>query len=66
MYEYLRGVNDRAGEKLQVIVVDNDVPESMKEFVRLALTDNDRLIPVPPIIEDEEPGTDEAPEDTGD
>lgn len=53
MYEYLRGVNDRAGEKLQVIVVDNDVPESMKEFVRLALTDDDRLIRVPPISEDE-------------
>src|SRR5207248_384339 len=57
VYEYLRSVSDRAADLLQVIVVDNDVPESVRSFVRLQLSDDDRLIPVPPVAED---GVDEV------
>ncbi len=58
VYSYLRTVSEKAGDLLQIVVVDNDVPASVEAFVRLTLTDDDRLIPVPPITEDND--------DTGD
>lgn len=54
VYAYLRGVNDRAGDRFQIIVADNDVPASMRGFVRLQLTDDDRLIPVAPVTGDDD------------
>lgn len=60
VYEYLRGVSDRAGERLQIIVIDNEVPEAVSSFVRLTLRDDDRLIPVAPVSA-EALGDEEAP-----
>jgi len=46
MYNYLVELSRRHGERLQVIVADNDVPDFAQEFVRVTLSEGDRLIPL--------------------
>ena len=46
MYEYLIELSRRRGDQLQVIVADNDVPELARDFVRVTLSQADRLIPI--------------------
>jgi hypothetical protein len=55
IYDYLVHVSEQAGERLQIIVADNDVPENVRKFVRLRLTDDERLIPVPALAGEPEP-----------
>ena len=45
VYEYLIALSHRLGDRLQVIVVDNEVPASARPFIRLELSETDRLIP---------------------
>lgn len=47
MYNYLIELSRRYGERLQVIVADNDVPEFAQDFVKVTLSEADRLIPIP-------------------
>jgi len=44
VYDYLVEL-DQSGTPLQIIVADNDVPSHVQEYVRLRLTEEDRLIP---------------------
>jgi hypothetical protein len=55
VYDYLVGLCNRCGEQLQVIVVDNEVLPSVRPFVRLDLSEQDRLVP-----DDSEGSTDGA------
>lgn len=45
IYQYLIDTSDEIGDTLQIIVIDNEVPTIARRFVRLALTETDRLIP---------------------
>jgi hypothetical protein len=45
VYDYLIEQSQEKGDELQVIVADNDVPAQAADFVRLRLTEEDRLIP---------------------
>ena len=45
VYEFLIELSKNMGEDLQLIVVDNEVPESARSFVRLELAETNRLIP---------------------
>ena len=47
IYEYLIETSGEIGDALQMIVVDNEVPAVARPFVRLELSDSDRLIPQP-------------------
>ena len=46
VYQYIIDISDEIGDTLQIIVVDNEVPTIARRFIRLALSDTDRLIPV--------------------
>jgi AAA domain len=46
VYGYLMRLASRLGDQLQLIVADNDVPEEASEYIRLRLTERERLIPV--------------------
>ncbi len=46
IYEYLISVSQRFSEQLQIIVVDNSIPAIAKQFVRLELTEDNKLIPL--------------------
>ena len=45
IYEYLAELSNKYGEKLQIIVADQDVPVSGSSFIKLHLHEYDRLIP---------------------
>ena len=45
VYEYLVELSHYFEDKLQVIVVDNAVPSTARQFIRLQLSETDRLIP---------------------
>lgn len=45
IYEYLMEFAETFREQLQVIVVDNEVPASARSFIRMELSEGDRLIP---------------------
>jgi hypothetical protein len=45
IYGYLIDVCQRLGDRLQILVVDNDVPPSAAQYMRLALEEDSRLIP---------------------
>ncbi len=45
IYEYLIETSREIGTALQIIVIDNEVPEIAREYVRLELSDTERLIP---------------------
>lgn len=45
MYRYFAEMCDRRGDAFQLIVVDNSVPSGAERFVRVRLSDADRLIP---------------------
>ena len=45
VYEYLIELSQNLADDLQIIVVDHEVPAIARPFVRLALTETDRLIP---------------------
>jgi len=47
VYDYLIELSETQGDLLQIIVVDNSVPEQARRFVRLELSDDNRLIPIP-------------------
>lgn len=45
IYEYLAELSGKYGDRLQIIVADQDVPSSGSQFIKLHLHDSDRLIP---------------------
>lgn len=45
IYDYLIELNDSYGDQLQIILVDNEIPNRARKFLRLELSDQDRLIP---------------------
>lgn len=45
VYRYLKQISDQVGDKLQIIVIENEVPDVVRDFVRLELSESDRLIP---------------------
>jgi hypothetical protein len=45
VYEFLAVKSDEVGDRLQVIVADNDVPHIAASFVRLQLSHQDLLVP---------------------
>ena len=45
VYRYLVELSHDFGDRLQIIVVDNQVPVSARQFIRLNLSETDRLIP---------------------
>ena len=45
VYEYLVDISNHLGDRLQIIVVDNEVPTLARPFIRLELSETDRLIP---------------------
>ncbi len=47
IYRYLIGLSEELGERLQVIVADNDVPAFAQEYITLRLSEDDRLVPMP-------------------
>jgi len=44
VYQFLAEISGSVGDLLQVIVVDNEVPDIAKSFVRLELSEEERLI----------------------
>lgn len=46
IYRYLISLSREPGERLQVIVADNDVPSFAREFITLRLSEDDRLVPL--------------------
>lgn len=51
VYEYLVEISDEMRESLQVLVVDNEVPDVARPYIQLELSETDRLIPtddIPP------------------
>lgn len=56
MYEFLISVSEKFGDRLQIIVADDEVPESAEPYVRVRLTEADRLVRTAPVSE----GADEA------
>lgn len=44
IYRYLVALSERQGASLQIIVVDNEIPGFAKDFIRLELSEADRLI----------------------
>jgi hypothetical protein len=45
IYDYLIEVSGRSGNELQVIVIDNEVPDAARPYIRLQLSETERLIP---------------------
>lgn len=45
IYRYLVEVSGRLGNDLQILVADTDVPSEAQPFVRIAFSENDRLVP---------------------
>ena len=45
VYDYLISLSRQRSDALQVIVVDNEVPRAAREFIRLELSETERLIP---------------------
>jgi hypothetical protein len=46
MYDYLIRLSDELGDRLQVIVADNDIPSAADAYVRVKLSVDDRLVPI--------------------
>lgn len=46
-YKYLIEFSQTVGDTLQIIVADGNVPPEAEEYVRLRLSEEDRLIPLP-------------------
>lgn len=46
IYRYLIEVGERLGDRVQLIVADNDVPDFAEPHVRVRFTDTNRLIPL--------------------
>ncbi|MFO1306105.1 MAG: AAA family ATPase [Burkholderiales bacterium] len=44
IYKYLIDCSDRLGDVLQILVVDNDIPQFARKYVRLELSEDMRLI----------------------
>jgi len=44
-FTYLTNLSSEMGDRLQIIVADGNIPPEAEPFVRLRLTENDRLIP---------------------
>jgi energy-coupling factor transporter ATP-binding protein EcfA2 len=44
VYEFLIELSSEYGDRLQMIIVDNEVPEIAKDYIQLELSDSDRLI----------------------
>jgi hypothetical protein len=53
-YKYLIALSEELGDTLQIIVADGNVPPEADSYVRLRLSEEDRLIPLP--TETEESG----------
>jgi len=47
MYELLADVGEAYGDQLQIIIVDNHIPSRGQDWVRLTLSEDDRLIHFP-------------------
>ncbi len=48
-YDYLIEVSNKHSSSLQVILADGFVPTQADPFVRLRLSEDDRLVPIPPV-----------------
>jgi hypothetical protein len=46
VYDYLIRTSERFGDSLQMIVADNDIPPEAESFVRMRVSEGDRLIPL--------------------
>ncbi|MFC1969573.1 hypothetical protein ACFLVF_03700, partial [Chloroflexota bacterium] len=46
VYQYLIQMSEELGDIIQMIIVDNKVPSIARKFIRLELSESDRLIPV--------------------
>jgi hypothetical protein len=46
-YDYLIEVSDKYSSQLQIILADGHVPPQANPFVRLRLSEDDRLVPIP-------------------
>jgi hypothetical protein len=44
IYEYLVDISAKFGDRLQIFVVDNEIPVVARKFIRLELTESDRLV----------------------
>ena len=47
IYHYLIDLSHELGDRLQVIVADNDVPSFAQDFITLRLSEAERLVPMP-------------------
>ena len=45
IYEYLIALSDEAGDRLQIIVADHNVPKFATRFITLRLSEEDRFVP---------------------
>ncbi len=45
IYRLLGDTCREHGDRLQMLVADNDIPDSMRQFIRLELSEEDRLVP---------------------
>ncbi|MGC4048227.1 MAG: hypothetical protein QM757_00715 [Paludibaculum sp.] len=45
-YSYLIDLSQRVGDTLQIIVADGNVPQEAEEYIRVRLSEEDRLIPL--------------------
>lgn len=50
IYTYLAEVSTLYGDRLQIIATDNTVPDTAKHYVRVTLSEDDKLIPLSRII----------------
>jgi hypothetical protein len=46
IYKYLIDLSNQFGERLQLIVADNDVPDQASDYIIAEFTENDRLVPM--------------------
>jgi hypothetical protein len=46
-YDYLIEVSDKYSSKLQIILADGFIPPQANSFIRLRLSEDDRLVPIP-------------------
>lgn len=49
VYDYVQELGDEYGDRLQIIVADNSVPQRAVDSVRVQLSEQDKLIPTRPL-----------------
>lgn len=46
IFDYLISTSEQVGEKLQIIVAENSIPDNANQFVRARFSEKDKLIPI--------------------